>query len=460
MSYIENLKNNLIRIVYVFIIVLLTLFIHGCTLRTPSMNKLDSLTFSANLKTDANAAYGKKAAFLDGRIYYLSSELGASGIYSMNTAGEEIKLEIPVEDIRAISVQEDGIYYSGFAGIQQNINGSYRQFRLFIQVNGSTNMVNYLERTSFQDVSLDNNVWDFYVGTNKTIVIRFIDCSNSSGEPWLSVVTTQNKMPVTIDQYTIVENSSTSAQTKTNAALINLSSFHDFIYLSMYSMQNATHFNNRLIGYRSISVYDSFRHRVAFPIDRLFSDSSSYLMGDYNRDFCRNTDDTIILSSVKGLESYDKSQKESSDILTFSSPEFLYQTIDLGNDILIFTERLRANYWLDEIASSLFHQNRALAETLYRLNPETGDLLRLLRVGRNNAFLYANASIAVTGGGKTISIYDISGDKAELKRTINVTHNIVDSTNKVDTAGGWLFLYRFNEVTQLDELIEKVYIGS
>ncbi len=183
-------------------------------------------------------------------------------------------------------------------------------------------------------------------------------------------------------------------------------------------------------------------------------------MGDYNRDFCRNTDDTIILSSVKGLESYDKSQKESSDILTFSSPEFLYQTIDLGNDILIFTERLRANYWLDEIASSLFHQNRALAETLYRLNPETGDLLRLLRVGRNNAFLYANASIAVTGGGKTISIYDISGDKAELKRTINVTHNIVDSTNKVDTAGGWLFLYRFNEVTQLDELIEKVYIGS
>jgi hypothetical protein len=30
----------------------------------------------------------------------------------------------------------------------------------------------------------------------------------------------------------------------------------------------------------------------------------------------------------------------------------------------------------------------------------------------------------------------------------------------VDTAGGWLFLYQFNQEAQRDELLEKVYIGD
>ena len=47
-----------------------------------------------------------------------------------------------------------------------------------------------------------------------------------------------------------------------------------------------------------------------------------------------------------------------------------------------------------------------------------------------------------------------------MLRTIQMEHNIVDRANKVDNAGGWLFLYRFNEQTQRDELIEKVFIGS
>jgi hypothetical protein len=82
------------------------------------------------------------------------------------------------------------------------------------------------------------------------------------------------------------------------------------------------------------------------------------------------------------------------------------------------------------------------------LDPDTSEIVRLLHVGRNNAFLYADAKTAVTGGGKEISIYDISGDTAILQRTIEIEHNIVDRANKVDTAGSWLFLYRFNEKTQ------------
>ncbi|NLI53346.1 MAG: hypothetical protein GX417_03380, partial [Clostridiales bacterium] len=72
---------------------------------------------------------------------------------------------------------------------------------------------------------------------------------------------------------------------------------------------------------------------------------------------------------------------------------------------------------------------------------------------------YADRQIAAIGGGKTIFIYDISADTPKLLRTVELTHRIVDRANKVDAVGGWLFLYGFNERTQRDELLDKVYIG-
>ena len=84
----------------------------------------------------------------------------------------------------------------------------------------------------------------------------------------------------------------------------------------------------------------------------------------------------------------------------------------------------------------------------------------MLELDQGDAFLYIDDAIVATASNNVISIYDIAGDKAVLRRTIEIEHNIVDYANKTDTAGGWLFLYRFNEKTQRDELIEKVYIGS
>jgi hypothetical protein len=111
-------------------------------------------------------------------------------------------------------------------------------------------------------------------------------------------------------------------------------------------------------------------------------------------------------------------------------------------------------------ATEVFKLNCALGESLYRVNPDTGEKTCLLKLGRNQAFLYADRKIALAASDKTISIYDISTNTAVLQKTIPLTHKIVDRANKLDTAGGWLFLYHFNEEMQRDELIEKVFIGS
>ena len=84
----------------------------------------------------------------------------------------------------------------------------------------------------------------------------------------------------------------------------------------------------------------------------------------------------------------------------------------------------------------------------------------MLALDQGSAFLSIEDGTVTTASKNVISVYDISGDKVVLRRTIEIEHNIVDYANKTDTAGGWLFLYRFNEQTQRDELIEKVYIWS
>jgi len=460
-TYTKWLPKRITKIL-MFCIGLLTGFLMfaGCTLRTPSMNKLDSVTFSANLKEDKNSNYGKKAAYSNGRIYYLSSEGGTQGIYSMNLQGGDIVLEIPVEDIRAISVQPDGIYYAGFATISRNDNGPYRQFRFFLRKPESDKSIDLLKSYTFTDDLKDENVWDFYLADDNTSIIRFINVIDVIGNFGLSAVSFRDGKAVPYQQYDWLAKGSISAKTDSNHELLTIAQLNHTQFMLVGSHYDEFSSEERLSGGGSLSVYDTDRHRVALRVDRLFSNDSAYIALSFERWFCRVKGSQMILASCQGVDSYDISQEIVSTLVTISPPETIYQQIDCGDQILLLTENLRSTYWKDLFATKYFHQNRALEETLYRLNPDTGEIVRLLNIGRNNAFLFTDANTAVTGGGKVISIYDISGDKAVLQRTIQVEHNIVDRANKVDTAGGWVFLYRFNEQTQRDELIEKVYIGS
>jgi len=440
-----------------FSLIILTLL--GCTLRTPGMNKLDNVTFSANLKEDTNSNYGKKAAYSNDRIYYLSSELGTQGVYSMRSDGENLVLEFPVEDIRSICIQPDGIYYAGFATISRNDNGPFRQFRLFLRKPESGKTIDLLRSYTFTDDLKDENVWDFYLTDDNTCIIRFINVIDVIGNFGLSAVSFHNGKAVPFQQYDWLAKGSISAKTDSNHELLTIAQLNHTLFMLGSSHYDEISSKERLSGGGSLSVYDTDRDRVALRVDRLFSNDGAYIVSSFERWFSRVEGSQMILASCQGVDSYDISKEIVSTLVTISPPETIYQQIDYGDYIFLLTEKLRSTYWKDLFATKYFDQNRALEETLYRLDPDTGDIVRLLNIGRNNAFLYTDAKTAVTGGGKIISIYDISGDKAELLRTISIEHNIVDRANKVDTAGGWVFLYRFNEQTQRDELLEKVYIG-
>ena len=446
-----RLISRLISISLIFFL------LSGCAPHDPNANNFDNVGFSANLKEDALSPIGKKAAYYDGRIYYLSSELGTQGIYSMDITGKDVKLEIPVEDIRSINVRDDGIYYAGFAGIKENASGLYRQFRLLIRRNGEVQVADYLKDVRYPDKwpVADGNVWDFYVSDQDVVVICFAEVNHHMKAQLRYVASFQNGQPVLIADYKGKKFDPSIIYTGFNRSSVEIGQLDGLYFLPDYFPE--PEYNGEFL-YLCLSMIDL---KAKDDAVKMLSDWLGYNddSANYLRWFCSGSADGFILASVHGLEKYDIATNTVSDIVTFNQPENVYAQIDCGDNFLVFTQLLRKTYDLDYRYSNILKQTRALAESLYRVNPETGAKQLLLTLEYNNAFLYADANTAVTGGDKTISIYDITGDTAILQRTIEIGHNVVDFSNKTNTAGGWLFLYRFNEKTQRDELIEKVYIG-
>ena len=457
-----NTRKRIVPSFYlqIFCVALCLFFLAGCTGYNPSMNKLDSLAFSANLKADVNVSYGKKAASSGGRIYYLSAESGVQGIHSMNTRGEEIMLEIPVEDIRAINILEDGIYYAGFVGIEENAAGPFRQFRLLTRKNDAADIVDFLEEAEYSDDLRDENVWDFYIADNGIVVIRFVEIAGYPGRTHFYFVSFRNGIAIQGSSYELVDDKSDIVYSTFNQYPLYLGRLDELYFLS-YSFRNKAYLERESINFINALIdLNVEKNRIALSSERWQLDHINDYENHFSRRFCRGNANGLIFTSVHGLESYDFNTNAITDLVTFKSPESVYSQIDCGDSILVFTQQLRKNELWDSIAVNTLKLNRALGESLYRVNPETGDKKLILTLARNNSFLYADANTAVTGGSKTISIYDIATDTPVLLKTIELEHKIVDRANKVDTAGGWLFLYGFNEKTQRDELLEKVYIGS
>ena len=457
-------KNYIDKHRFIFLMICLSICLlisqFGCVYESPQNNKFDSVTFAANLKSDATSNDGKKTAYYGGRIYYLASEVGTQGIYSMNDSGEDVKLEVPVEDIRAISIQADGIYYSGFAGVKQNDSGPFRQFRLFYRKNGSDVPLDFLSEAVYTDKLRDENVWDFYISQNNIFVLRFINIVGYNGSSGLSIACFKNGKAIPLSEYQILEDNTSLNNTSANHAFLSFAQFDSLFVNLGNTVYDKPQLTERLSGRSSISAFDSIQNKVAFPVDRMYSAFSASSHIEHSRWFCRIDQEKIIFGSVRGLEIYDFDTKSIMDFVPFALPDSVYNQLDFGDFFLVFTENLRNSYMNGIYAPNTYLLNRALSESLYRVNPDSGEKTLLLTLPRNHSFLYADRQTAVTGGGKTISVYDIGGDSAVLLRTIQVKHNIVERANKVDSAGGWLFLYRFNEKTQRDELIEKVYIGS
>ena len=446
------------KILLIIITVLLYLFT-GCTSYSPYYNNFDTRMFYSNMKP-ALAEYGKKAALYDHRIYYLSAEVGSQGIYSMLQDGTDVRIEFEVDDIRSLSVTSSGFYYSGFAHISVNANGEYRCFHLQHRETAASNPIDLLRQAKNTELLEGENVWDFYLMDNGCIYFRIPRMLFYFGINGNSISTLDNGRVLTLPDYKILlYNTKAFDNPHQQSGLVIYQ--HKNILFPLSSEIDAGEKTVEVFGRQNVSLFDESMSRTILPIDAIFLSDSERSDGPYSeRWLLRSSDEKMLLAYETGLYEYDLKTETSREICAFPKTESIYATYDNGSDIFLLTKTFRREGWIRNQFRELFQIPDQKGENLYRLDPSTGTRATMLELDQDDAFLYIDAAIAATASDNVISIYNISGDKAVLLRTIAIEHNIVDRANKIDNAGGWLFLYRFNEQTQRDELIEKVYIGS
>jgi len=446
------------KLLLIILIVLLFLF-SGCTTYSPYYNNFDTRMFYANMKPTLEN-YGKKAAVYDNRIYYLSAEEGSQGIYSMLLDGTDLRPEFEVEDIRSLTVTSNGFYYSGFAHISVNDNGEYRCFHLLHRETAASNAINLLSKAENAELLEGDNVWDFYLKEDGSIYFRIPRMLYFFGQNGITISTLYNGRILTLPDYNIMLNNLEAFDNPHQKSGLVIYQHKNQLF-PLSSEINAGEERVEIFDDEDVSLFDASMRMTIMPIDALFLSDTERYDGSYSdRWILRFSEDKILLAYEAGLYEYGLKTDTSREIYAFPKTESIYATYDNGSDIFLLTKTFRREGWIRNKFRELFQIPDQKGENLYRVNPSTGICATMIELDQDDAFLYIDAAIAATASDNVISIYDISGDKAVLLRTIEIEHNIVDHANKADTAGGWLFLYRFNEQTQRDELIEKVYIGS
>jgi hypothetical protein len=341
-----------------------------------------------------------------------------------------------------------------------NDNGEYRCFHLLHRESAASYPINCISQADNADLLKGDNVWDFYLKEDGNLYIRTARMSFLFGYTYVSISSLESGRFLTLPDY--------------NVLLYNIKAFNNphqqsglMIYQSndqLFPISSKIFGGNETVEIfdkQNVSLFDESMSRTILPIDAIFLNDSERSDGPYSeRWILRFSDEKMLLAYETGLYEYDLKTETSKEVCTFPKTESIYATYDNGSDIFLLTKTFRREGWIRNKFRELFQIPDQRGENLYRLDPSTGTRATMLELDQDDAFLYIDAEIAATASDNVISIYNISGDKAVLLRTIAIEHNIVDRANKVDTAGGWLFLYRFNEQTQRDELIEKVYIGS
>lgn len=448
-----------ITAILVCIVLLFTSLFTGCVARSESFNNLDTRQFYANIKQDANANYGKKAAFYGGRVYYLSAESRKQGIYSMNADGSDVRLEQATEDIRALAVNDDGLYYAGYIGMSKNDNGLYRSFRLFHQDPSSGAIVDILNLSNCAEDLSALNVWDFAITSDQNIWLRYAEMDWLFGQMRLNLLCLGSNVVVPVRQYVTIAEERKLFSAADNDADLSLYRYGSARVL-LDEVYQITEDTLSLGGASNPVVFDTETGRTALACDFVFqvhSHARNYNTSD--RWILRMRGDTMLLASQIGLTWYDSKARTFSEPISFPETEVVISAYDTGSDVLLTTRLFRKNGWFNETVRSIFHIPALKGSCLYRANPDTGAITKLLSLKRDEAFVYVDGKTAAVASDQTISLYDITNESPTLIRTIELQHPIVDASNKVDSAGGWLFLYGFNEQTQRDELLDKVFIG-
>lgn len=418
--------------------IVLSFFLVGCTAYNSDYNKLDDVKFITNYKQDSTINLGRKTAQFDNRIYYLGSQDGTRGIYSMASDGSEVVLEAKVADIRKVQVFDDKILYAGYVGENENENGTFRSFELFTSEGTAQKKVNV--SSEIDNAMNVDNLWDFYALSSGEIITAYLG------------LTVQAYLTPYVYSLNIPH---TSYEKLTDQLLLR--QMPDYTEITLYKYRNVhmaadkivpeyyekyRYDDNFLCSSYDVSIIDTKNEVKVMGGDYIYEDAfgglGNYILQSINsRGYLFTNKGQIILIDIN--------KKVALGNLEISNNKIQF-VLDLGDKAYIITEDQSNN------------------QSIYSLDLNTFEYKLLKQCERGNDFLWQSAekvlwldeNKAVTVKGKTITVWSINEDSLSEWRNISVPKKIVNQLTETDVAGDWLFIYEFNYDQNCDILKYKI----
>jgi len=418
-------KNNHCCIKNVLALVVIAIVLIGlasCNARGDvNYNNFDTKLFYSNYKQDANIDAGKKAAVYGERIYYLGAEDGNQGVYSMTADGKDIRMEFAAEDVRKLQIMDNGIYYSGYIGMSKNSNGEFRSFQL---------KFHSAHEGDKSDVLVDqdeNGIWDFYINKYGYTII---DAHSEiwGGRPTLSTYVVGDNGKIRSQDFNEIFHEKDLGTKGTTTSLYSLGELlftadqfrtDDFTFQSNDTSVFSKNKNVMLMG--GDAVFDNSPN-----VYMIRSENERGLIFSINNEVLLLSGDKYTVTAAKQIEGE-------------ASIRFL---LDLGDTAYLICDKKDGR------------------QAIYSLDLDTLESTVIKECAKNERVLWLDSGKAVTVKDKTVTIWSIQNGQLSENRTIDLKENIVQKEYKTDVAGNWLFVYKFNNDTNRDELAYKLQIGD
>ena len=416
------------RRLFIALFLLAGLLLTGCCYNSNPADYDFDREFSALFKHSDGEPSGKKTACYNGRIYYLSDESGEPGLHSMLQSGSDVRLELRLLDIRALLVEEDAIWCSAYVGITQPQywDSPWRSFRLF-RIDRATGEIERVADTPRKQVAKIMNehcVCGIYRFQNGMLGLQTLTVKHYAPHSSQSygVLLLDGNGPVDLPQEHPTLMARSVPGSGAGATFLLWRQGDALVGVRTYYRQEM--YVKNLAG-----LFDLAQNREIFPAEtaaQQYRDARPF----------HKEENVVYIAYEDEIEAYH---------------------MQTGN--VWMHMQATDGEWIEEIRTDGMDCLLTAGRELWRidLKARTGSLI--LTLPEEAVYVSLTNSRAIAAKGKKLLFYDLTGEQAEQTGTMELSTRIVDRRNKVECAGGWLFLYRFNDKTMRDELVEKVRIG-
>ncbi len=384
-----------------------------------------------NLKTDRISHLGYDAAVYKDRIYYISNELGASGIYSMGFDGTDIRIEIENPSITSIEISDSTLFFNGLFLINKRESSIETS-----SINNHTIYSGLLgETTQISDYTRPWNINSFFVSPSgytvisygsfmeelflydKELLESFSDIDNRIAT--LSFSYSDSSINKSVEEDTLEDIS-------TEDILKNVYQFGDMYIIAEHVRDpkgiNYITYNEKpyILDTHTGDLVLSFNYNQSDALKAFYMDKSNI--------YCAYKDMVVTVDRAS-------CQVVATFVPKGLSNNYHVTNIFKHNDIYYII----AQYWRDHDKKWL----PLMGEKLYILNPLTFETSEVLDLGQGQRIIgiYDKYIILLVNS----IIYKANLDNGQIGEKIklcNVPSDIYLKNYSIDYAGDWMFIYK------------------